>query len=622
MTRNFNIRVKLAAPETTMEKTDAPSVTIDNLGKYLDRDGIIEAYDNWVDPYIDKMGDSITKEGFKARIKEFNDKLKKVILHADLSKSHIQSLMEYVESVKGSTSDTIAEALADKVSEKITSATSIREVIKALSGMISHAFIKGLSDEALNVFTHLLTQTSVTKDDILAAIDLEDLRQYYGVRTLLDHANVNLRADILGFFHHITDIKGKLSNRDAQDLLHNLQDSSLYREDSGLFKAISKKLGDVGNKSFDALTDKRRPSTRTRHMLDEDFVKRNVEDHDKEDFGGVKLRKKHDYIPGKYDDLTWLKNTIKHEVEDGILSWVDFKKKYKQYENVPLIKSVFNDKVKDFKAGSASVAKVEAFMVEYKNRSGTERSFPLSYTTWSKGRMNHPGVDSDQREFKHREQLVIQLNTPRELVEELNDPALENFLKDFSHVNAEVHPVNARADTIGWARLYVVDNKKGKKWIIEEVQSDLDSIFGGFKHGVDPVEETAIQHGYEGNLSEVLNSHAKSGVHYTQEMITQLARKYHSVFSSFEKWVMQAILESARQSGVSDIYMYTSAMKHMIESESKKNRFYESLPKEFKFSMGELKLDGKNMKLWHRKAYKSVSAQKVLDLSNTLGDIL
>lgn len=325
-----------------------------------------------------------------------------------------------------------------------------------------------------------------------------------------------------------------------------------------------------------------------------------------------KLPDEHEYVPGT-DDITWLRGVLKSDPDfkgKDEVSWVEFKKKYKNMEQNPHVKSIFNGKIGGFKAGSASIAKVDVYLKQHNEKdSPDKKKFPITYDEWS----------GAQKKMYDHNQIVIQLNTPPEMIKEFNDKRMENFLVDVSATTGKIHPINPEAKTIGWARVYPMTTRKGKKWVIEEVQSDLDNFLAALKKDIDPVGGADTEENR--SLPDILNQEGKSGQHYTPELVRELGKKFHHIFANFEKWLMPAVLEAARKNGVEDIYMYTKEMVGHISSDSKRIRFYDALPKEFRFKKEQVYFNGQNETMWHRKAYQSKQAILVDYLANELEDL-
>lgn len=183
-----------------------------------------------------------------------------------------------------------------------------------------------------------------------------------------------------------------------------------------------------------------------------------------------------------------------------------------------------------------------------------------------------------QRELD-QPQMVVQLNMTKNTLDVIRkDEILTDFFDDyFKMFTGGLHPMHG--NTIGWARVY----KFPEKWIVEEIQTDL--------LGTDVKLE-------KGKVNRQIDSILDGFDEEEQKKIKEFASMH---LADWDKDIMSAIFEMARQAGVKDIWIFDADVKKKhLRSKSKLKRFYKIIPRDFGFKSGTLEEGGKKLKAWHR----------------------
>jgi hypothetical protein len=293
----------------------------------------------------------------------------------------------------------------------------------------------------------------------------------------------------------------------------------------------------------------------------------------------------------QFETLTWLRNLAREA--GGTLMWRDFLTTYPQYENNPAIRKVFfsqqvrNEQGKVIEA--ISVPFMETLIAKERQVS---QQHALGVDAWG-------GI---QRHFEDRHNLVIQLNLSQEFLNTLKqDPEYHAwYVETTADMLAVNHPVLPYpGETIGWARISEIrgEGELGKAWLIEEVQSDLDSAVQGLNYKMMP---------------DILDKQEVGRpLEKKQEQWAKYAPRLKNDLKDWERILMSSVLETARKSGVHDVYMLTPEAKSENGTNSMKlNKFYSDLPAEYRFEKVQENFGKGEETYWHRLATKTPATFK------------
>ena len=175
-------------------------------------------------------------------------------------------------------------------------------------------------------------------------------------------------------------------------------------------------------------------------------------------------------------------------------------------------------------------------------------------------------------------QAVVQLNIGPDMIAEIKaDPLAYRFFTDFFKLTRNSgHPVNNQ--TVAWCRVY----EGPDHWIVEEIQSDL---FGA---------STKIRDIMHGTTNEILEGFSDEEKKHLEQFWTE-----HLI--DWDKKLVSTIISMAREAGAKDIWMFDEDYKKKyLKSESKAERTYKVIPRDFGFKRQPLEIDNQKIGAWHR----------------------
>jgi hypothetical protein len=264
------------------------------------------------------------------------------------------------------------------------------------------------------------------------------------------------------------------------------------------------------------------------------------------------------------EHLHWLRGVLKGMGVEEI-TWQAFKKAYPTQES--FFKSFFMAH-----KGVVTLDNVEDALHGPEKDLVEEGDVSYGYSKWN-------GM---QRHLEDRDNLVIQLNFKPEYVQNLkSDPEFWAFYRKFNSY-FRGHPILPMpGHTFAWARVTQLDDGS---WLIDEIQSDLDAESGVILHSL--------------NSYGTMPTKYENKVEPKPEYLTRIKQ----MVKSWEDLAMSAVLEHARSSGITDVYMHTSATKGHITSPEKRSKMYEQLPKAYRFNKVKVDVGKGDEMMWHRKA--------------------
>lgn len=248
------------------------------------------------------------------------------------------------------------------------------------------------------------------------------------------------------------------------------------------------------------------------------------------------------------------------------------KKLADQYTKIPKNGFVFFKTVKEAYPEIAEMLKKEVFknrdkvsvdeIIEMINELEPDEKFWISFDKW----------DGAQKDLS-QQQVVVQLNMDDKLRKEIeSDETIDAFFTTYYKDTTEQHP--AHSQTLGWARVY----KFPDKWIIEEIQTDLLSA------------DTKISNQLEDVLKE-----------FTPEQIETIGAFLKKHFVDWDKKLVSAIIDMARNEDVTSIYIFDEDFKKKYsKSKSKLKRFYREVPRDLGFKRDTLEVDSREIPAWKR----------------------
>lgn len=214
------------------------------------------------------------------------------------------------------------------------------------------------------------------------------------------------------------------------------------------------------------------------------------------------------------------------------ISWVDFKRANKQLENLPEVRELFKGKMGQ--NDRVTPEDVQATMQRLPSN-----SFAVTYTDWSGAQRHLEDHNSKDPATTDPSNLVMQLNTSRELQQEMEkDPKFARFFQFIQEAaeNSD-HPVSPH--TVGWVR---IDSSSGKKgWVVEEFQSDFSA---------------RLRDDVESLVQDAGESLMNNGVHVSPEEMIQYTHKVEKILSGWYHAALHGVEELARKQGVKNLYIH------------------------------------------------------------------
>ena len=261
--------------------------------------------------------------------------------------------------------------------------------------------------------------------------------------------------------------------------------------------------------------------------------------------------------PGKpVQELLKSEDPLHTVPDDQFVYWKDVRDSYR--EIAEQLKPMFAGKDK------ISVKQLKDMIGSFEP---SDPKFWISMTKW----------DGGQKDLRY-DQIVVQLNLGPDLIAEIKkDKIAYDFFNDFFEKFAHGgHPMHNQ--TVAWARVYRLPDK----WIIEEVQSDL---FGG---------STKIRDIMHGTTNEILEGFSDEEKKHLEQFWTE-----HLI--DWDKKLVSTIISMAREAGAKDIWMFDEDYKKKyLKSESKAERTYKVIPRDFGFKRQPLEIDNQKIGAWHR----------------------
>lgn len=176
-------------------------------------------------------------------------------------------------------------------------------------------------------------------------------------------------------------------------------------------------------------------------------------------------------------------------------------------------------------------------------------------------------------------QMVVQLNLSEKTLNEIKEHSVAtDFFDDFfQSFSGGMHPMHE--NTLAWARVY----KFPEKWVIEEIQSDL---FGG--------DTKVSKRAANSKISSILDT-------FSAEEVASLGKFLTEKFTDWDKQLVSAIFEMARDQGVKELWIFDEDVKKkVLQSKSKLKRYYKVIPRDLGFKKETFEHDDRKIPAWRR----------------------
>ena len=198
---------------------------------------------------------------------------------------------------------------------------------------------------------------------------------------------------------------------------------------------------------------------------------------------------------------------------------------------------------------------------------------------------------SMQKFLTDRPNFVVQLNLKPnymgQMFSKMGNDFKEWYLKIAKAMHNSAHPVfPIPGHTIAWARVHELEPDT---WLINEVQEDWGTVKATAKQIAQGQMNTMIDG--EGNMIPIPDK--------IKDLITQpehlewLEYITGDILVDYEKIVMRAVLDLARENGVKHIYMLPHTIQNHIPGQNKRKILYDELPKKFHFNKVKVDLHDK-----------------------------
>lgn len=266
--------------------------------------------------------------------------------------------------------------------------------------------------------------------------------------------------------------------------------------------------------------------------------------------------------------------------------------------------------------------------------------------TWNSGQH----FTERAQDMKGTEKVIAIYFTPDRYREMEQDPVMANFLAEKSgHFSSIVEP-------LGWALVYIDPNNQFAA--INQIQTDilnkykayLQDIKIGENDSIDMNELTIrlkanrLEQIIDPKVQEEMNSefydllmenpHLIAELHHmptstvediienkdsifksikadskkakeqefaTKDLQSYIAHKLRDLIKNWPKIVLQAVKDKVKQLGITDVYMNTSQTVSGGAGETKREYFYEQLPREMGFKKKDIDIGRGPERLWHTK---------------------